>query len=138
MAQLWTDFQQTCISVARLGDILNTRTEVPPTDAAELPMLQGRITLDNVTCSYRPESPPVLNAMSLEVRPGEVIGILPPQQSSEPALRHSACPATNTWLHLVLMLRWPSHFGAPGKPTATARPTARVCIAGLRVHQSVR
>ncbi|MNZ02429.1 Toxin RTX-I translocation ATP-binding protein [compost metagenome] len=30
MAQLWTDFQQTGISVARLGDILNTRTEVPP------------------------------------------------------------------------------------------------------------
>ena len=30
MAQLWTDFQQTGISMARLGDILNTRTEVPP------------------------------------------------------------------------------------------------------------
>ncbi len=28
MAQLWTDFQQTGISMARLGDILNTRTEV--------------------------------------------------------------------------------------------------------------
>jgi subfamily B ATP-binding cassette protein HlyB/CyaB len=37
MAQLWTDFQQTGISVARLGDILNTRTEVPPTSAAQLP-----------------------------------------------------------------------------------------------------
>ncbi len=30
MAQMWTDFQQTGISMARLGDILNTRTEVPP------------------------------------------------------------------------------------------------------------
>ena len=28
MAQLWTDFQQTGISMARLGDILNTRTEI--------------------------------------------------------------------------------------------------------------
>ena len=28
MAQLWTDFQQTGISMARLGDILNSRTEV--------------------------------------------------------------------------------------------------------------
>ena len=84
MAQLWTNFQQTCISVARLGDILNTRTEVPPTDAAELPLLQGRITLDNVTCSYRPESTPVLNAMSLELRPGEVIGILPRSHPQNP------------------------------------------------------
>jgi subfamily B ATP-binding cassette protein HlyB/CyaB len=28
LAQLWTDFQQTGISVQRLGDILNTRTEL--------------------------------------------------------------------------------------------------------------
>ena len=41
MAQLWTDFQQTGISMARLGDILNTRTEVPPSSAAQLPPLQG-------------------------------------------------------------------------------------------------
>ncbi|MEI2718891.1 MAG: ATP-binding cassette domain-containing protein [Gemmatimonadales bacterium] len=60
MAQLWTDFQQTGISVARLGDILNTRTEVPPTSAAQLPPLKGRITLDQVTFRYRPEAAPVL------------------------------------------------------------------------------
>lgn len=76
MAQLWTDFQQTGISVARLGDILNTRTEVPPTSAAQLPPVKGRITLDNVTFRYRPEAAPVLNGVSLDVRPGEVIGIV--------------------------------------------------------------
>jgi len=76
MAQLWTDFQQTGISVARLGDILNTRTEVPPSSTAQLPALKGRITLDKVVFRYRPESPPVLNAVSLDVRPGEVIGIV--------------------------------------------------------------
>lgn len=76
MAQLWTDFQQTGISVARLGDILNTRTEVPPASAAQLPPVKGRITLDNVTFRYRPEAAPVLNGVSLDVRPGEVIGIV--------------------------------------------------------------
>ncbi len=76
MAQLWTNFQQTGISVARLGDILNTRTEVPPTSAAQLPPVKGRITLDNVVFRYRPEAAPVLNGVSLEVRPGEVIGIV--------------------------------------------------------------
>jgi subfamily B ATP-binding cassette protein HlyB/CyaB len=76
MAQLWTDFQQTGISVARLGDILNTRTEVPPTSTAQLPALKGRITLDQVTFRYRPESPPVLNGISLEIQAGEVIGIV--------------------------------------------------------------
>ncbi len=76
MAQLWTDFQQTGISVARLGDILNTRTEVPPANAAQLPPVKGRITLDNITFRYRPESAPVLNNVSLDIRPGEVIGIV--------------------------------------------------------------
>ena len=76
MAQLWTDFQQTGISVARLGDILNTHTEVPPSNTAQLPSLQGRITLDKVVFRYRPEATPVLQGISLDVRPGEVIGIV--------------------------------------------------------------
>ena len=76
MAQLWTDFQQTGISMARLGDILNTRTEVPPASTAQLPPVKGRVTLDSVTFRYRPEAPPVLNGVSLDVRPGEVIGIV--------------------------------------------------------------
>jgi len=76
MAQLWTDFQQTGISMARLGDILNTRTEVPPASAAQLPPVKGRVTLDNVTFRYRPEAAPVLQGISVDVKPGEVIGIV--------------------------------------------------------------
>lgn len=76
MAQLWTDFQQTGISVARLGDILNARTEVPPSSTAQLPTLKGRITLDQISFRYRPEAAPVLKGISLDVRPGEVIGIV--------------------------------------------------------------
>jgi subfamily B ATP-binding cassette protein HlyB/CyaB len=79
MAQLWTDFQQTGISMARLGDILNSRTELPPGQAAaaaQLPPLRGRITLADVTFRYRPEASPVLQALSIEIRPGEVLGIV--------------------------------------------------------------
>jgi subfamily B ATP-binding cassette protein HlyB/CyaB len=76
MAQLWTDFQQTGISMARLGDILNTRTEVPPSTAAQLPPLKGRIQFDQVAFRYRPEAPPVLQGLNLAVNAGEVIGIV--------------------------------------------------------------
>jgi len=76
MAQLWTDFQQTGISMARLGDILNSRTEVPPSNAASLPPLKGRIQLDQVTFRYRPEAPPVMRVVSLDIRAGEVLGIV--------------------------------------------------------------
>ena len=62
--------------MARLGDILNTRTEVPPTSVAQLPPIQGKITLEAVTFRYRQEAAPVLNGLSLDIRPGEVIGIV--------------------------------------------------------------
>ncbi|MCE9660435.1 MAG: type I secretion system permease/ATPase [Burkholderiales bacterium] len=76
IAQMWTDFQQTGISMARLGDILNTRTEVPPATAAQLPALKGHVQLDGVTFRYRPEAPPVLQGLSIDVPAGEVLGIV--------------------------------------------------------------
>jgi subfamily B ATP-binding cassette protein HlyB/CyaB len=76
MAQLWTDFQQTGISMARLGDILNTRTEVPRANAAQLPQLKGRVQFEGVRFRYRPEAPPVLHELSLDIQAGEVIGIV--------------------------------------------------------------
>lgn len=76
MAQLWTDFQQTGVSMARLGEILNTQTEVPPSSTAQLPIVKGRITLDDVSFRYRPQAAPVLHGVSLDVHPGEVIGIV--------------------------------------------------------------
>lgn len=76
IANMWTDFQQTGISVQRLGDILNTRTEVPPSAAAQLPALKGQIAFDGVNFRYRPEAPPVLKDLNLQIRAGEIIGIV--------------------------------------------------------------
>jgi subfamily B ATP-binding cassette protein HlyB/CyaB len=75
LAQLWTEFQQTGISVQRLGDILNTRTELAANKNA-LPPLAGRITLDDVVFRYRPDGPEVLKSLSLDIHAGEVIGIV--------------------------------------------------------------
>lgn len=75
LAQLWTDFQQTGISVQRLGDILNSRTELAR-NVSGLPPLQGRIELDRVVFRYRPDAPEVLRGIELTIEPGEVIGIV--------------------------------------------------------------
>lgn len=56
LAQLWQDFQQVGISVERLGDILNTRTEVPGSRLA-LPPIRGQVTFERVTFRYRPDAP---------------------------------------------------------------------------------
>ncbi len=76
LAQLWQDFQQTGISVARLGDILNTRTEVPSANRAQLPAIRGEIEFDQIGFRYRADGPEILRGVSLKVRPGEVIGIV--------------------------------------------------------------
>lgn len=76
LAQLWQDFQQTGISMQRLGDILNTRTELNQTSRAALPAIQGGIVLDQVGFRYRPDGPEILRGISLSILPGEVIGIV--------------------------------------------------------------
>jgi len=85
LAQLWTDFQQTGISVQRLGDILNTRTELGKSagqggqgsrGGTTLPPLAGRIEFAEVAFRYRPDGPEVLRGIDLAIEPGEVIGIV--------------------------------------------------------------
>lgn len=75
LAQLWQDFQQVGISVERLGDILNTRTELPGSRMV-LPPIKGRITFDKVSFRYRPDSAEVLAGIDLDIAPGEVVGIV--------------------------------------------------------------
>ncbi|RFP76181.1 type I secretion system permease/ATPase [Hydrogenophaga borbori] len=75
LANLWTDFQQTGISVQRLGDILNARTEVSGQKAA-LPPLAGRVTFEGVHFRYRPDGPEVLSDLSLDIAPGTVVGVV--------------------------------------------------------------
>jgi subfamily B ATP-binding cassette protein HlyB/CyaB len=75
LAQLWTDFQQTGISVQRLGDILNAPTEVASAKSS-LPPIAGRITFDQVNFRYRPDTPEVLKGINLDIQPGEIIGIV--------------------------------------------------------------
>ena len=77
LVQLWQDFQQAGISVQRLGDILNVKTE--PTYSAgraSLPKLEGRINFEGVTFRYRPDGPEILRNISMKVNAGEVIGIV--------------------------------------------------------------
>lgn len=75
LAQLWVDFQQTGISMQRLGDILNTRTELVGSKTS-LPPLQGNISLDRIVFRYRPDAPEVLSGINLDIAAGEVIGIV--------------------------------------------------------------
>jgi len=67
LSQLWQDFQQVQISVARLGDILNAPPEPTPRNLLTLPPPRGAIELRNVTLRYRPDAPDALRNVSLSI-----------------------------------------------------------------------
>ena len=76
LSQLWQDFQQVQVSVARLGDILNTPPEPMPQNVLTLPPPRGAIEFRNVTMRYRPDAAEALSNVSLSIRPGEVLGVV--------------------------------------------------------------
>ncbi|WP_122665912.1 type I secretion system permease/ATPase [Pseudomonas viridiflava] len=76
LAQLWTNFQQTGVSVQRLADILNTKTEISQAPRSSMPPLKGRIEFEQVHFRYRPDGSEILRGINLSITPGQVIGVV--------------------------------------------------------------
>lgn len=75
LAQLWQNFQQVRVAIARLGDILNSPVEATRTGQGDTPPIRGGIRFENVTFRYRLDAPPVLDNVSFAIAPGQVVGI---------------------------------------------------------------
>ena len=86
LSQLWQDFQQVQVSVARLGDILNAPPEPVPQNLLTLPPPKGAIEVRNVTMRYRPDAPDALRNVNLSIQAGEVIGFVGQSGSGKSSL----------------------------------------------------
>jgi ATP-binding cassette, subfamily B, bacterial HlyB/CyaB len=87
LAQVWQDFHQARLSVARLGDILNTATEPNfNTARSALPAIRGEIAFEHVTFRYRIDGTEVLRDVNLRILPGQIIGIVGPSGSGKSSL----------------------------------------------------
>ncbi|MEK6790383.1 MAG: type I secretion system permease/ATPase, partial [Deltaproteobacteria bacterium] len=77
LVQMWQDFQQTGISIKRLGDIFNTKPE-PAVNAtkARLPAIKGNIRLEAVRFRYRVDGSEVLRNITLDIEPGLTVGVV--------------------------------------------------------------
>jgi len=87
LAQIWQDFHQARLSIARLGDILNTAAEPTFNPArAALPPIRGDVALEHVTFRYRIDGAEVLHDVSFNVPAGQVVGIVGPSGSGKSTL----------------------------------------------------
>jgi ATP-binding cassette, subfamily B, bacterial HlyB/CyaB len=84
LAQVWQDFQQARLSIARLGDILNTPAE-PTYNASRstIPAVMGAIKFEHVTFRYRVDGSEILHDVSFDISPGQIVGIVGPSGSGK-------------------------------------------------------
>jgi len=84
LAQIWQDFHQARLSIARLGDILNSTAELTySAGRAQLPAIQGKIKFDHVSFRYRLDGQEVLHDVSFEVPAGQTVGVVGPSGSGK-------------------------------------------------------
>ena len=84
LAQIWQEFHQARLSVARLGDILNTAVE--PThngSRSNLPAVAGLIKFEHVGFRYRVDGPEILHDINFEISAGQIVGIVGPSGSGK-------------------------------------------------------
>ncbi len=78
LVDLWDELQEVLISVERLNDVFESKSEEPTqTSKLILPKLQGNLQLDNVTFRYDTEEERnTLQNISFEVKAGQTIAIV--------------------------------------------------------------
>jgi len=87
LAQTWQDFHQARLSIARLGDILNSTPE-PLYNPGRMSLsdIRGEINFEHVTFRYRIDGPEILHNVNLDVPAGQIVGVVGPSGSGKSTL----------------------------------------------------
>lgn len=84
LAQIWQDFHQARLSIARLGDILNTPVEsIHQASRSNIPAVTGAIKFDHVSFRYRVDGSEILHDVSFDIPAGQIVGIVGPSGSGK-------------------------------------------------------
>ncbi|MEM7554987.1 MAG: peptidase domain-containing ABC transporter [Cyanobacteria bacterium P01_A01_bin.84] len=78
LTQLWQNFQETALSLERLGDILDTPAEADTSERnnISMPIIKGAVKYENVSFRFNPNGPQQLKNINLEFSPGQFVGIV--------------------------------------------------------------
>jgi ABC-type multidrug transport system fused ATPase/permease subunit len=79
LSRLFTTWQSAMAGGTEVFNLLDTPPDVADApDAVELPLLQGRIELQQVSFRYRPDTPLVLEDVNLTIEPGQTVALVGP------------------------------------------------------------
>ena len=79
LSRMYTTMQAAMAGGEQVLKLLDTPPEVQDSpDAVEMPPVQGRITLEQVSFAYRPDLPEVLHAIDLTIEPGQTVALVGP------------------------------------------------------------
>ncbi len=75
---IWQNFQETALSIERLGDIVDSPLEVEDDNRFNIPMplIQGQVTYEDLTFQFTNHGRPQLNRINLTFQPGSFVGIV--------------------------------------------------------------
>lgn len=78
LIQLWQNFQETALSLERLGDILDTPQEIEQAGRNNIPMpdIQGAVRYENVSFRFAASGALQLNSVNLDFPSGTFIGVV--------------------------------------------------------------
>ncbi|OWO80000.1 type I secretion system permease/ATPase [Photorhabdus luminescens] len=86
LIDLWQQFIQTRVAVDKLGDILNLPVEQEQGSIRPQQPLSGDLQIRNLVFRYQPHQAPVLQGVTLHIRPNENLGIVGPSGSGKSTL----------------------------------------------------
>jgi len=77
LSTLWQSFQELTVSIQRLADVVETKSESQAQPSSFLlPKVTGKVELRNVSFKYPDTSTVVVKRISLEINPGDFVGVV--------------------------------------------------------------
>jgi ABC-type multidrug transport system fused ATPase/permease subunit len=86
LATLYAQLQSAVAGAERIFELIDTEADlVDAADAVEMPLIEGRVELEDVSFHYKPEEP-VLRDVSLVAEPGQTVALVGPTGAGKTTL----------------------------------------------------
>ncbi|MBT5416161.1 MAG: peptidase domain-containing ABC transporter [Rhodospirillaceae bacterium] len=82
----WSQLQEVRSAFQRIDEIMDSPIEAGRGEIGPIPPLKGDIEFENVTFSFAPDLPPVIEDISVSIESGTIVGVIGPSGSGKSTL----------------------------------------------------